>query len=360
MNARIPGVVLAAVIGALGLTACETSSSAGATPIVEPESSVAPEPVVAPEPAAPPVAAALLVLHETQLPSIQRLDVHTQESTLLFEATRWSYIYEFSIDRVRRDIVMAHTTAPEYGEEPFDRAGLYRIDLDAPSDVADVRACPDASTVRCFYPVVQGERTWFVQTGAGMAEGVQSMLTVADLATGEATALISNATEPTVSPDGRWLVWVAVSPDDGQRSLELGDTDGRWVRTLVAASDAFDLGQPVFAADGESVFFVRLPMASESVLAWLGGLLVSTAHAHDNHNIPGDWWRVGLDGANPTQITALQTIHYDGRTDPGGEWLFIATREGVMQVDVDTGAVIRLQATRTARALDWVGPNDRL
>ncbi|MFT6377983.1 MAG: hypothetical protein ACJARS_004646 [bacterium] len=59
-----------------------------------------------------------------------------------------------------------------------------------------------------------------------------------------------------------------------------------------------------------------------------------------------------MTGGEPEQVTFLGTIHYAGVVDPGGNWLFVATREGVQQVDLRSGEATVILTDRSIRDVD--------
>ena len=80
---------------------------------------------------------------------------------------------------------------------------------------------------------------------------------------------------------------------------------------------------------------------------------LSTAHAHEGHDGPGHWWRIGVDGEGLEQVTAESTIHYDGAGDPTGQGFVSASREGLLGYDSDGGPPVILVKDRAVRALTW-------
>lgn len=198
------------------------------------------------------------------------------------------------------------------------------------------------------------QRAWFVQAGDGVAAPSEPRLTRVDLSTGDVEPVVVGATEPAVSWDGAAVAWVTVNPETGDRTLALGDGDAQLMRTLIPTGDHLDIDQPFFSPDAQTLYYVAITQGPASAATWLLDLLIPSAHAHSNHDLPADWWQVPVDGGTPTQLTNLFTIHYDGRADPAGDWLFIATREGVQQVNVATGESEVVLKSRTIRALDWL------
>ncbi len=307
-------------------------------------------PQVIEAPIAGPTAQGLLLLHESGPPAISRFGISAPELVLVFEAPSLSYAYEIAIARRRGGTFVAYTPPPEEAASPFDRSGIFRL---TDSGTVTRAACPDEAGVWCFYPAVSERGLWFVRADEAADEPPFALLGAAWDGADEARA-IGWATESAVSPDGVRMVWIAADPESGARSLELGTSEGRWLRTLVFGGAGEDIGQPFFSADGESVFYVRIPLPQASWWDHLGELFIASAYAHENHNLPGDWWRVSTrDDASPEQVTKLSTIHYDGRADPGGDWIFIATREGLQQVHIATQEAVLLLPSRTVRALDW-------
>jgi hypothetical protein len=130
------------------------------------------------------------------------------------------------------------------------------------------------------------------------------------------------------------------------RSLELADSAGTPLRTLVAPNEVYDLGQPFFSADGQWVYLAVL----ESPVASLWDLIVPSAVAHSSHDSAADWWRVSLDGTTLEQVSALSTVVYDGGALPSGG-LVAATGDGVVIIDPDSGTATTALTTRTVRAV---------
>lgn len=275
-------------------------------------------------------------------------DAETAETVFAVPSGGW--LYELDIHDSHGGVAMAYTEPAADGEEGYDRSGIFLVGDDGEAERV---ACEDAAGVWCFYPQwsADGERLWFVRYDERHSDPIPVLAWVSP-ETGEGADAQEWATEPAVSPSGA-VSWVGVDPDSGVRSLELGDAEGAWQQTLVAPGAVEDLGQPMFSADGDEVWFVVLEAEEEEPAGdWPGLQLISTASAHDSHDLPGDWWAAPTDGSALRRLTWLSMIHYDGAVDPSSGALLSATELGLVRVAPDTGETDWLWSARTLRAVD--------
>jgi len=107
-----------------------------------------------------------------------------------------------------------------------------------------------------------------------------------------------SATDPTTSPDGRRIAFVAEI--DGVRGIHVADGDGGGIVRLTESE--FD-EQPAWSPDGESIAFRRWPWADqEDADIWVvdadGGEAVNlTADLNDSNESAPAWSPVPVDGA---------------------------------------------------------------
>ena len=298
--------------------------------------------------AAPLPTGALRLLEEVGPPVVTTLDAATSQVYPWFAVPSGGFAYELDA-RADGGLALAYTAPATDGGPGYDRSRIVHLAHDGTETAV---ACRDAADVWCFYPAEApgSARVWFVAAGVDVQSGAEHAVVYVN-APGEAIHEVDPwGTEPAVSPDGAHVAWIAVDPETGARSLVLADAEGVPVRVLVTTGDAPDLYAPFFSADGAWVY-VLVPTTS---VASVWELLVPAARAHGRHDVVGDWWRVPTGGGALEQVTALGTIHYDGRAHPDGGWFAAATREGVVLVDLASGNATIALETRTVRALDWV------
>ncbi len=277
----------------------------------------------------------VLFLQELGPPLVSRLDLATGVVDTRFSVPSGGFAYEVEAGE-GGTFTLAYTAPPKDGGAGFDRSRIVRVNAD---DTLTDLACADAAGVWCFFPAVLGDRTWFVDG---------TTLSWVEEPGGEVHPVVPWATEPALADDR--VAWVAFEPPNGARSLELGDAEGTWLRTLVPAGTLDDLARPFFSADGAAVYFV---VPTPTALTRLD-LLVPRARAHGSHDVPGDWWRVSVEGGEPEQVTFLDTVHYDGRAAEDGRHFVTATREGLVVVDLLAGTADTTLELRTARSVDWI------
>ncbi|MDP2313575.1 MAG: hypothetical protein Q8P41_11765 [Pseudomonadota bacterium] len=291
---------------------------------------------------------ALRLLEELGPPVLSTLDLASAQKDDWFAVPSGGWAYDLDTD-ADGAVTLAYTAPPTDGGAGYDRSRIVHVSADGTETAV---ACRDAAGAWCFYPAVTPDsaRVWFVIAGEDVPSGAEHAVAYVDAPGGAIREIAPWGTEPAVSPDGAHLAWVAVDPDTRRRSLVLADVDGAPERTLVASSVVTDITSPFFSTDGAWVYFVVPTPAVAS--AW--HLLVPAAQAHGAHDVPGDWWRVSTAGGAPEQVTDLQTILYDGRAHPDGQWFAAATREGVVLVDIGSGAATSVLELRTVRSLAWV------
>lgn len=269
---------------------------------------------------------------------------------VMFAIPRSGYVYEFDVHPQDGRLAISYTLPPDGDAQRADRSAIYVVHDGALGWVVGGEAAGSWS----FYPEwsPEGDRLWYVSQQQQPSSSSPPELSWVDLQTGEHRAVQPWATEPAVSADA--VAWIKVDPQTGQRSLELGDAEGAWQRTLVSAGVFAEVSQPVFSADGASVYFAAISEdASASSWEWPSLSLMSAAHARGDQEQPGDWWSVPVSGGAPERLSFLEQVQHDGAVDPVSGALLVATGQGMAQIEPQTGAVRWLKKARTLRAVGW-------
>ncbi len=290
--------------------------------------------------------------------AVRTVDSEGRAVDTLFSAPPFSQVHQAVLAPDGRYLVMAYTPPPRDGTGFFDHSAIYRIDL-ADDDAPPERwfGATDAGTFLlepAFSP--DGSAVYFVRVDRFSLAG-PSLETINleryDTRSGTIERLIPNAIWPRVSPDGRVLTFVGVDPLTRERGLFVAGPDGAGLRELVPIGAHVDIDTPVFSADSRWVYFT---IASEkpgaSLFRWQG--LVATAHAHGDHNIPSQWWRIAVDGGRPEAMGSQRAIILHGDRAPDAERLVYSTREGVFLQPLPVGDRRRLLPKGDYGTVQWL------
>ena len=263
--------------------------------------------------------------------SVQELDLATGDLSTLFQAPSLSWIYTMSVSPDAKTLVMAYNppglnNAPSY-------TSLYQMPLDASQPPA--RLFPSPLPEDSHYPTFQVYR---IPSAGGSLE-----------------LLADKAFWPRLSRDGKQLVYIASSPQDGKNKIWLADPDGKNAREMPLSAGAPDvIDAPVFSADGQSLLFSSPGPAQPVKRFWLDQLLGVTLV--EAHNVPSEWWRVPLAGGTPVQLTHLQAPGLFASLSPDGRFFACYTANSLFVMNPD-GSGLRLLLDNlggTYGSVSWV------
>ncbi len=304
--------------------------------------------------------AQFLVVDAREAPdhAVRTIDADGRPVATVFAAPPFSQVYQALLSPDGRHLVMAYTPPPKGGTGFFDHSAIYRLDLDA--DGATPQPWfggSDAGTFLlepAFAP--DGGAVYFVRVDRFSLAG-PTLETINleryDTRTGEIRRLVPNAIWPRISPDGSLLTFVGVDPLTRERGLFVSRVDGGGLRELVPIGAHVDIDTPVFSGDSRWVYFT---IASEkpgaSLFRWPG--LIATAHAHGDHNIPSQWWRIAVDGGRPEAMGSQRAIILHGDRAPDAERLVYSTRDGVFLQPLPLGDRQRLLPKGDYGTVQWL------
>jgi hypothetical protein len=147
-------------------------------------------------------------------------------------------------------------------------------------------------------------------------------------------------------------VYLAVDSETRGRSLILNTDDVR--QTIVPEYGLYDLDLPVFMPDGQAVFLavIRDP---DSPTSWLNQLFDTPAvYAHDNHDLPADWWLIPLNGGVPNKLADVGLILYQGVFSPDAEHFAFASAQGLHMMGQNGSNLQLLIQSRAIRSVAWL------
>jgi hypothetical protein len=283
----------------------------------------------------------------------------------LYRAPPGSEVRQLSVAADGSRLVYAWVPAPDDDIKLLDRSALYLADLTADEWAArhlvggahagefflEPALSPDGRF--CYYVHVASSEDYLT--------GYTSVtLRRLDVESGVSTDVIGNGIWPTVSPDGERIAFVGVQPQSQQRGLFMARADGSELRMLVQVGRFFDVDAPVFSPNGEWLYFAvaendtRDP-ATLSSTWWERLLPVAPARAHNDHDVPSDWWRVRVDGTGLQRVTEVDQIMTYGAFVPGrGNDFVFATTDGFYQLAGEDGGVRRLGVDGSWMSIGWM------
>ena len=284
---------------------------------------------------------------------IAELDMASGSISTLFSAPLRSLISDITADHKRQQLIIAYTAPAEEGAVLYDRSGLYSLGLSGAAQ-PELLLGGDEAGVYYYQPTIAADGDAFIFLK--YSPNTEPELTVGryDFATKAASVIATHVVEPHLSRDGEQLVMTAIDPLTKAQSLVIGDGAGQNLQTLVGAGQFYDVEQPRFSADNQWVYFVVLEEPEQSArrdwIALLTGAQV--AEAHGSHSIPGDWWRVPVEGGEAEQVTYLGEIVNSAETAPDNSDLAFATRTGLYLHSSD--GTLNLIKSRAIFNITWI------
>lgn len=304
---------------------------------------------------------------------VEQLDLATGETHPVFvpPANTWLTSAATAPDGSR--LALAYAPPPPTGVAQLGYTSLYVL----PGDCAQrAEGCTVADLQNFVVPADPHEAffspTWsqdgqtlifahFTPSQSDASSPFRYTLERMPVATGERSLLIENAIWPTVSPNGRQLVYVWFDPVDYSNDLYIANADGTNQRVLVDPAMFEAVDAPFFSADSQSVIFSAvgegIPVTPTPAPAvWLDNLLgVRTAHAAPAaHNVPSDLWRVPVAGGPPERLTHIFDTGLFGDVSPDGQWIGFISASGVYVMRPDGSQLTRLSRVPGAGTVEWL------
>jgi Tol biopolymer transport system component len=247
----------------------------------------------------------------------------------------------------------SHIALSRFGRAPGDRAGG-----------SDILVVPESGGEAM--PVAQhdadgallGAPAW-TPDGSGLffdhlpPNGIAADTRVMYAALGQSPRVIAEGGWPTVSPDGRYLVYVRAAGSNGfLDELVIMAIDGTGSRVLVPAEQFVQIDSPRFSPDGSEIAFVGSLTRGEARAPTLGGsdLFAKSVMAHGP---PGDVWLMSAYGGYPRRMTAFEEDEPTLAWSPNGIWIIMMAGGGLYLVTHDGSEPPRRLGTGGFGGIDW-------
>jgi hypothetical protein len=287
----------------------------------------------------------LLFLEQRGQPNyrIAFLDFETQSLSTAFAIPEKALVYQLAETPVPDTLLMTYSAPPEAGHQPYDRNGIYTLDLKRGE--VELLLGDDVTDVYYAYPQWSGDFLYYaVYERANATQRIERF----DLQEQTTMMIAPRATLPVASPDGSFVAYLALNPHTGRRSIRVADAEGQHTVELVGEYTFSDIDLPMFSGDGQWVYFTVLDMPAPSLLSILVGS--SRAYAHGNHLVPARWYRVPATGGQAEIVTSNPDVTLFGSLY--GDLLGYVSSTG-FSVIRDQGAQQIVQS-RAMRSFVWL------
>ncbi|HMK07984.1 MAG TPA: hypothetical protein VK449_03035 [Anaerolineales bacterium] len=262
-------------------------------------------------------------------PYIAAIDLAQNTLTPLWVAPQGGWIGDMALSNDGGELALVYSppTSPLASGYP----GIFLLPgrcLNGDCDgVSPAPLVPPVEGESFFAPSWSPDGTWVYFTHVTLSAATNSPeynIERVPAAGGQPERVVSLATWPQLSPDGRTLAFVAFDFAQNLNDLFLAAPDGTGAFPLLPIGTFQSVDAPVFSPDGQEIYFSATgpgPGQSSSPpplrLSWLERLMgVQVAFAN---GAPSDWWRIPTAGGEPTQLTDIGGVGLSGAFSPDGQ-----------------------------------------
>jgi Tol biopolymer transport system component len=176
-----------------------------------------------------------------------------------------------------------------------------------------------------------------------------------DLATGGVSRLIAWGVDPSVSVDGKQIVWDQIDPDSQGESLTVANSDLSAIRVLVTPQSKLALfNSQVFSPDGTKVAFAAVDLGSALPG---GGLPARGASAAVLHPFAQDVWLVNTDGSGLRRLAEIAENMPSLTWSGDGSSLYALGPSALWQINPATGQADQVGPGVAPAQISWLsGP----
>ena len=189
----------------------------------------------------------------------------------IFQIPSGAFVYQLDSSPDGEQLIIAYTEPADGEANPFDRSGLYLLDLSLTTPMPERLIGAKQANVYFYDPAwsSDGNFIYYVRLERLEEGGQVDQVWIErfELETGETIRLAENSTWPRTAHHSNQITYVAIDPENGVRSVILADPDGSNAQDLISAGAFNDLDLPFFAPDDRQIYFSVLDV--ESSRNWL-------------------------------------------------------------------------------------------
>jgi Tol biopolymer transport system component len=283
-----------------------------------------------------------------------RYDLARSVSTVLFQAPAQSWLAGETTSPDGTQILLAYAPPPPAGKSNYGYTDLYLLPTDGSAQPSpylkraseteslfDPSWAPDGKSI--YYA-----RFFYTDPKAGTYTYQIEQVT----ADKKVAILVKQAFWPRPSPDGKKLAYLSFDPVSKNNELYMADAEGQNPVPLLPKGSFPEVDSLLFSPDGSTITFSAVNTQPNSNLNWWDRLTgVISASAHD---IPSDWYRVSVEGGQPSRLTKLNDTGLYGQYSPDGNHIAFICSTGLYIMDEDGSHVNQISNATWLGTLDWI------
>lgn len=285
---------------------------------------------------------------------LSSLNLENGNVTRLFTAPANGWIAQMDVAPDHTQVMLAYAPAPPEGQIQFGYTNLFLSVLDQTAVPREAIARAQENEV-LFNPVWSPDGRFVYYSHVTPDPENPALFTNRlerlELTTGQTSSVVDDAIWPRLSADGSLLAYIHIDPASQANSLYISQPNGQDARLLVDEERFQVVDVPMFAPDGQHLYFSAAEPATTAVQWWerLLGIQVATAHT-----IPSDWFRVPIAGGEPERLTDINAVNLYGDFSPDGQYIGFSSLGGLYVMRPDGSELQQVSDVSGTTALSWI------
>jgi Tol biopolymer transport system component len=286
-----------------------------------------------------------ILANTSLLIEVQTLDLSTGNVTTVFQAPAGGWVDAAMVSPDGKQLLLSYQPPP--GTEYGTLAALYVMPLDG-SQAPAILFAPGSTEDRYYQPGWSPDGRSIYYTHATYGSPPRWEIMRMAYPNGKPEKLADHAYWPSLSPDGKYLVFVSIDPSTGNKRLFRANADGTQASEISVSGPPSQgiVGAPIFLPGNQSILF-SAPSAQQALEPNWAERLLGITVAFAQSSAASEWWVVPATGGAPTQLTQLHSTAFFASLSPDGQY--------VASFNLESVAVMKLDGTNVTQLMGWIG-----